>query len=116
VEVILKASGVPKHNGRVAWPSGLRLLGADSQLEQLEAQLQLAAEQVIVGGANPQLLDEIRLNVEALRQLLLAKWPRRFSMPLTVYEDAERFVQKLQRAPRILSASASSGRPEAAAR
>jgi len=116
LEVILGASGVPNKNGQVAWPVGLRLLRADSELRQLEAQLRLAAEQVTAGGANPQLLDEIRLNVQALRQLLLADKERRFSMPLAVYEDAERFLQKLKRAPKVLAASAPAGRPEATAR
>jgi hypothetical protein len=109
LEVILKAGGVPNDRGQVAWPLGLRLLRADGQLQQLEAQLQLAAEQVTAGGANPQLLDEIRRNVEALRQLLLADRERRFSMTLAVYEDAERFLQKLQRTPRILAGSAPAG-------
>ena len=116
LEVILKASGVPNQNGQVAWPLGLRLLRADSEMQQLEAQLQLAVEQVTAGGANPQLLDEIRLNVEALRQLLLADKERRFSLPLAVYEDAERFLQKLKRTPKILAASAPAGRTEATAR
>ena len=49
LEVILKASGVPNQNGQVAWPLGLRLLRADSEMQQLEAQLQLAAEQVTAG-------------------------------------------------------------------
>jgi hypothetical protein len=107
--VILKASGVPNQHGQVVWPLGFRLLRADAQLQQLEAQLQLAAEQVTAGGANPQLLDEIRLNVKALRQLLLADKERRFSMRLAVYEDAEGFLQKLERTPKILAASAPAG-------
>ena len=113
LEVILKASGVPNQNGQVAWPLGLRLLRADSEMQQLEAQLQLAAEQVTAGGANPELLDEIRLNVEDLRQLLLADKERRFSMPLAAYEDAEGFLQKLQKTPKVLAASAPAGRQEA---
>ena len=116
LEVILKASGVPNQNGQVAWPRGLRLLRADSQLLQLGAQLQLAAEQVTAGGANPQLFDEIRLNVEALRQLLLADKERRFSLPLAAYEDAERFLQKLKKTPKVLAASAPAGRQEATVR
>jgi hypothetical protein len=103
---------VPNQNGQVAWPLGFRLLRADAQLQQLEAQLQLAAEQVTAGGANPQLLDEIRLNVEALRQRLLADKERRFSMPLAVYEDAERFLEALGKTPEILAASAPAGRSE----
>ena len=116
LEVILTASGVPNQNGRVAWPLGLRLLRADSPRQQLEAQLQLAVEQVTAGGVNTQLLDEIRLNVEDLRQLLLADKASRFSMPLAVYEDAERFLRKLKRTPQILAASAPTGQPEATAR
>jgi hypothetical protein len=115
LEVILKASGVPNQNGRVAWPPAFRLLRADSLTQQLEGQLQLAAEQVTAGGVNPQLPDEIRLNVEALRRLLRADKEWRFSLPLAVYEDAERFLQKLKRTPQILAASAPAGRPEATA-
>ena len=116
LEVILTASGVPNQHGEVAWPLGLRLLRVDSLMQQLEAQLQLAVEQVTAGGVNPQLLDEIRLNVGDLRQRLLADKASRFSMPLAVYEDAERFLQKLKRTPQILAASAPAGQPEAAAR
>jgi hypothetical protein len=116
LEVILKASGVPNQNGRVAWPLGLRLLGADSLMQQLEAQLRLAVEQVTAGGVNPLLLDEIRLNVEVLRQGLLADKAERFSMPLATYEDAERFLQTLKRTPQILAASPPAGRPEATER
>jgi len=109
VEVILKSSGVPNQNGQVSWPLGLRLLRADSQMQQLEAQLQLAAEQVTAGGANPQLLDEIGLNVEDLRQLLLSDKEQRFSLPLAAYEDAEQFLQKLKKTPKILAVSAPAG-------
>jgi hypothetical protein len=116
LEVILKASGVPNDHGQVAWPLGFHLLRADAQTQQLEAQLQLAAEQVTAGGANPQLLDEIRLNVEELHQFLLADKERRFSLPLAVYEDAEDFLQKLKKAPKILAASTPAGRAEGTAR
>jgi hypothetical protein len=116
LEVILRASGVPNQNGRVDWPVGLRLLRDDSLRHQLEAQLQLAVEQVTAGGANPQLLDEIRRNVEALRRHLRADRARRFSMPLAAYEDAERFLQKLMRTPQILAASPPAGWVQGTAR
>jgi hypothetical protein len=112
VEVILKASGVPNQKGQVTWPLGLRLLRVDEQLQQIEAQLRLAAEQVTAGGANPQLLHELRRNVKALRQVVLADKAERFSLPLAVYEDAERFLDKLTRAPEILAASPPAGRSE----
>jgi hypothetical protein len=110
--VILKASGVPNRNGQVAWPLAFRLLDADSLTQQLEAQLQLAVEQVTGGGVNPLLLDEIQLNVEALRQVLLTDKAQRFSLTQAVYEDAEGFLQKLKRTPQILAASAPVRRSE----
>ena len=114
--MILKASGVPNRHGQVTWPEALRLLSPDSQLQQLEAQLQLAAEQVTGGGANPHLLDEIGLNVEGLRQLLLADKAGRHSLSRAVYEDAEDFLQKLKKTPKILAASAPGSRLEATGR
>jgi hypothetical protein len=115
VEVILRASGVPNHNGQVAWPVALRLLGADARLQQLEAQLQLAAEQAVAGGVNPELLSEVRLNVEELDRLLVAERARRLCTPLEVYDDAGRFLRTLQRAPQLLAASPPTGRPQATA-
>jgi hypothetical protein len=109
LEVILTASGVPNEHGQVTWPLGIRLLRADSQVQQLQAQLRLAAEQATAGGANPLLLDEIRLNVEDLRQLLLADKARRSSPSLAVYNEAEDFLQLLKKAPKILAASAPGG-------
>jgi hypothetical protein len=116
VEVILKASGVPNRNGQVDWPLGLRLLRTEGQRQQLEAQLQLAAEQVTAGGVNPQLLDEIRESVEELREILAADRERRFSLALGTYEDAERFLGKLKKVPHVLAASAPAGRAEPAGR
>jgi hypothetical protein len=115
LEVILRASGVPNQKGRVAWPLGLRLLRSD-RLKQLEAQLELAVEQVTAGGVNPLLLDEIRSNVEALRRLLLADKVQRLSMAPALYEDAERFLQKLKKAPKLLIACAPAGRSKETAR
>jgi hypothetical protein len=85
----------------------LRLLQADVDMQRVQAQLQLAAEQVIAGGANPKLLDELRLTVADLVRLLRAdraeRWP---SLPPDVYDDGERFLRALQRAPRMAEASA----------
>jgi hypothetical protein len=116
LEIILKASGVPNRNGHLAWPSVFRVLPTDGLVQQVEAELQVAAEQVIAGGANPLLLNDIQLNVEALYQVLRADREYRFSMPLAVYEDAERFLQKLHRAPQVLAGSAPAVPSETSAR
>lgn len=112
VELVLTASGIPFQNGQVSWPLALRLLGTDLQLRQLEAQLKLAAEQVTAGGANAMLLGEIQGNAKELRRLLLADKERRFSLSGAAYEEAERFLEKLRRAPNILAASTPAGRGE----
>jgi len=105
--LILTASGVPHQNGQITWPAVLRVLHADVHMQRLEAQLQLAAEQVIGGGVNPNLLKEIRSSVEGLRRLVqedkATRWP---SLPAELYDDAERFLQGLGRTPRIAEASA----------
>jgi hypothetical protein len=104
--LILSASGVPHKNGQIIWPSILRLANADADIQRMEAQLQLAAEQVIAGGVNPKLLHEMRLTVEDMRRLLRAdqasRWP---SLSRDTYDDAERFLQDLQRAPRLTEAA-----------
>jgi hypothetical protein len=52
----------------------------------------------------------------AQRQVLLADKEYRFSMPQAVFEDAERFLQKLLRAPHVLAGSAPDGPTAASAR
>jgi hypothetical protein len=88
------------------WPSILRLVNAEADMQRVEAQLQLAAEQVIAGGVNPKLLREMRLTVEDMERLLRAdqasRWP---SLSRDVYDDAERFLQELKRAPRLAEAA-----------
>jgi hypothetical protein len=109
LRVILTASGVPNRNGQVTWPAAFHVLGADPLARQLEAQLELAVEQVTAGGVNPLLLDEIRLTVQALRRALQADKAERFSLTDAVYEDAERFLRKIERTPRLLLASPPAG-------
>lgn len=110
-DLILKASEVPTQNGQIAWPSVFRLVGADSKMQQFEAQLQLGAEQLIAGGSNPRLSDEIRLTVDDLDRSLKAdrkkRWP---CLPSSVYDDGEQFLKKLKQTPRFLAAAAPSGR------
>jgi hypothetical protein len=116
LEIIFRASGVPNRNGQISWPFAFRVLRADALVQQVDAELQVAGEQVTAGGANPLLLADIRLNVETLRQALLAHKENRRSLPRVDYEDAERFLQKLQKAPQILAGLAPAGPPEAKSR
>lgn len=104
--LILSASGVPHHKGQIDWPPVLRLVRADAEMQRVEAQLHLAAEQVLAGGVNPKLLDELRLTVGDMERLLrkdrASRWP---SLPADVYDNADHFLQQLRRTPRIADAS-----------
>jgi len=109
LDQVLAASGVPLQNGKIRWPLGLRTLPVDDLREQVEAELQVAAKQSAGGGANEQLLQEIRHNTDRLRTALLADKEWRFSLPLQTYEDSEQFLSKLRKAPTLLQASAGQG-------
>ncbi len=102
---LLTASGVPNDEGLLRWPTGLMLLGApgvDELREQIEALFGEAARQAAGGQANSVFAEEARQTVKQLRRLLLKDKNERFTMTLAVYEESERFLNKLDRAERLL--------------
>lgn len=104
---ILTASGVPNDGGQLRWPVGLRVVGgtaADQLRAQIEALFQLGAQQAQSGATNPHLVRELARSVDALRKLLLRDRDERFSLARTTYDDAERFLVKLDHAQRLLRA------------
>jgi plastocyanin len=103
---VLKASGVPNDNGQPRWPLGLCILaapGADELREQLDALFQVAAIQTLGGPVNPQLAQEMDRAVKKFRRMLLKDKVERFGMTRAVYEESERFLDKLERAEQILT-------------
>ena len=104
---ILKAAGLPHEDGQLRWPVGLRVLGgagADELREQIDALLQEGGEQARAGPANANLAQELTRATDALRQLFVRERDERGSLPQTTYEDAERFLAKLDRAAKLLGA------------
>jgi plastocyanin len=104
---VLAASGVPNDGGRLQWPAGLRAVGGPEGEElrrQIDALFQQEAEQTQTGPVNRHLVKELARSVDALRKLLLRDREERFSLALTTYEDAERFLAKLDRARKTLEA------------
>jgi plastocyanin len=102
---VLKAVGLPHEDGHLEWPVGLRSLAATQDLVlQIDTLVQEEAEQAQAGPANAQLDKELARAVDALRTQLLRDKEERFSLPLTAYEDAERFLAKLGRAQQMLKA------------
>jgi hypothetical protein len=102
--VILTASGVPNDGGQVRWPLGLRLLGseeAEALRQQTEALFQVAARQAQRGQSNPRLTRELTQAVNDLRGLLRQNNDRS-PLPWGAYQDAERFLNRLKKAPELL--------------
>jgi hypothetical protein len=105
---VLTAAGVPNDGGRLRWPVGVRVVGgleADELRQQIEALFQYGGEQTQAGPVSPHLVQELARSVAALRQLLRRDREERFSLALTTYEDAERFLAKLDNARRLLEAA-----------
>ena len=98
---LLTASGVPNDHGRLRLPIGLAILaapGADELCEQIDGLFAEAARQAAGGPVNAVLGEEMREAVNKLRRLLRKEKAERFGMPLAVYQESERFLNKLDRA------------------
>ena len=104
---LLTASGVPNDKGRLRWPVGLRVLaapGADELRDQLDAIFQEAAYQAANGPVNAALAFEARQAVAKFRRLLLKDKTERFGLAQGVYDEAERFLAKLERSEQVMRA------------
>jgi hypothetical protein len=111
VSKVLTASGVPNDQGRLRWPLGLQILGgpetghkADTLRAQLSALFQEAAEQAAKGSADAKLLQEITRTVNRLRDLLTRDRRERGRLSGAVYDEAERFLDRLGDAEAVLRA------------
>jgi hypothetical protein len=104
---LLSASGVPNDRGQLRWPIGLAILaapGAEGLCEQIDALFEEMAIQAASGPVSLTLAEEARQAVKELRRLLLKDKAERFRMPLAVYQESERFLNKLDRAQQLLQA------------
>ena len=98
---LLTASGVPNDKGQLRWPIGLAILaapGVDELCEQIDALFAETARQAAGGPVNPAVTEEVRLAVKELRRLLLKEKTERFGMPSAVYQESERYLDRLDRA------------------
>jgi hypothetical protein len=104
---VLTAAGVPNQVGRLNWPLGLRVVGGpagDELRQQVSALFQYAAEQTRSGPVSTHLTQELARSVDALRRLLRRHREERYSLARTTYEDAERFLAKLDHARKLFEA------------
>lgn len=104
---LLTASGVPNDNGQLRWPLGLRILAApetDELRERISALFEEAGRQTPGGPVSSLLIQEMDESVKKFRKLLLKDKAERFGMPLTVYNESERFLNQLEHATQVLRA------------
>jgi plastocyanin len=102
---VLAAAGVPNDGGRLQWPVGLRVVGgaaADGLRQQIDVLFEEESRQTQAGPVNPHLAQELTRSLGALRKLLRRDREERFGLPLATYEDAERFLDKLDHARKVL--------------
>jgi hypothetical protein len=104
---VLTAAGVPYNAGRLNWPLGLRVVGGPAGQElrqQVDALFQYGAQQTQSGPVSTHLTRELARSVDALRKLLLRHRQERYSLAQTTYEDAERFLARLDHARGLFEA------------
>jgi plastocyanin len=104
---LLTALGVPHDRGELRWPEGLRKLaapGADEMRRRIEALFQYAALQAVAGAVNPQLQEELVQVVKKLRRTMVTEQAERCIMAEFQFEDADRFLKKLEKAEQALAA------------
>jgi ribosomal protein L29 len=94
----LDAFGIPTENGAIAWPLAFRLMSPEQRqglLTPVEKSLTAALTQGAAGQANPGIANEARLGVARLRHWLRE---RRADLAEGTYNDADRFLRKLDSA------------------
>lgn len=102
---LLTVSSVPNDNGRLRWPLGLRILAApetDELREQIDALFREATSQAASGPVSSPLTQEMRQAVKKFRRLLLKDKAERLGMPLSLYNESERFLKQLEHAAQVL--------------
>jgi hypothetical protein len=105
VRSLLTASGIPTDGRRPVWPLALRVLPgpeAEALRGQIDALLQTAAAQAAGGRPNTAVVQEMARATRQLRKLLLWHREERGGLARTSYEEAERFLDKLDGARTLL--------------
>jgi hypothetical protein len=104
VRALLAAGGVPADEGRPVWPMALRVLPgpeAEALRGQIDALLQTAASQAARGRPNTAVAQELAQATDHLRKLLVQHRAERGGLSQPAYEEAERFLDKLERAGQL---------------
>jgi hypothetical protein len=104
VRALFVAGGLPTDEGLPVWPLALRVLPgqeAEAIRGQIDGLLQTAATQAARGRPNPAVAQELAQATDRLRKLLVQHRDERGGLARTSYEEAERFLNKLEGAHQL---------------
>jgi hypothetical protein len=112
---LLRAIGVPTRDGQLRWPLALRVLASPATeerelREQLDALFEVLATHAAYGEVSPALLEEMGQAVKQFRKLVFRDRPERIIFTRAQWNEAERFLDKLEHARQVLSSTSDSAR------
>lgn len=100
---LLQATGLPTDRGHIRWPVGLRSL-ASPEAEEVRKQIDSLFGHAAGASVSAPVAQEIDRGVRKLRRLLFEDREERAALPHDVYVESERFLDRLQRAGKLLQA------------
>jgi hypothetical protein len=92
----LVALGIPADGGHIQWPVGLRILRSDNDAKDLRQQIEASIHLLVYQAAGTGNARYVVGAVRALEQLRSATYLERYSLGLGNYQEAERFIDKLE--------------------
>jgi plastocyanin len=106
---LLRAAGVPVQDGKLRWPVALQVLASpetdDYELrDQIDALFEEVADQASQGAVNPELVREMGRVLKKFRARVFRDRPERYALSRSDWDEAEKFVDKLDRATRLFQA------------
>ena len=105
IRALVASAGVSTDESRLEWPLGLRLLSGtevETLRVQVQALFQAAATQAARGQPNATVVQEMAHAADKLRIRLLKHRKEQGGLALHTYEEAERFLDRLKGARRLL--------------
>ncbi|MBM4071901.1 MAG: hypothetical protein FJ271_23690 [Planctomycetes bacterium] len=97
--VLFRAAGLPAHGDRLIWPLGLRILpGAAYFRVRLEGLVQLAAARALDGAPTESIANQTAEVIRDFRRHLAEDERSRVSLNLSMYREANHYLDGLQAA------------------
>jgi plastocyanin len=117
VSKVLTALGLRNEGGHLRWPLPLRVLASpgteERQLrEEIDALVELAITQATPSAVNPTLFREMDQALKEYRTLSLRDRPERIVFSRAAWNEAERFLDRLEHARELLQGGVKAAKKE----